>query len=59
MEEQLKCPNCGSQEDVVTRLEHVGGVGITEVITCRNRVECWCRWDEQHNLVGFTLEKEV
>lgn len=45
---KLICPNCGSDKDVVKRLEYVGGKGLTEIITCRDETGCWQRWDEQN-----------
>ena len=47
----LTCSTCGiTNEDVIERTEYVGGQGYVTVITCRNEVECWQRWDEQHGI---------
>jgi hypothetical protein len=45
----MKCPNCGSTEDIIERLEYVGGQGIVPIIQCRDSVACWKRWDKQHD----------
>ena len=56
MTTELKCPHCGSQEDVVIRSRYIGGQGYVPVVTCRDETRCAFRWDEQNDMVGFNLE---
>lgn len=51
----MNCQNCG-KEGAIKRYEYVGGQGLTEYWGCKNQIECWLRWNEQHGLKGFTLE---
>ena len=45
-----RCPTCGSDADLVRRMIYVGGTGYMWRWECRSSVECWKRWDRQHNL---------
>jgi len=48
--EKLACMTCGDTEDVVVRLEHIGGRGDEPVPQCRDSKACWARWDRQHGI---------
>ena len=52
MAKELTCPHCRHEGDVIERLRYEGGQGLAQVPECRDRNECWARWDEQH---GFSL----
>lgn len=44
------CSHCGATDDLVWRREYVGGQGYEWFPRCRDEVECWQRWDEQHGI---------
>lgn len=39
-----KCSHCGAATNLARRLSHVGGRGLVEYWTCRDRAACWRRW---------------
>lgn len=42
----MKCQHCGHRgEDVVKRLQYIGGQGYVQVRECADRVDCWERWE--------------
>lgn len=42
----LKCFHCGHRgEDVVKRLNYIGGQGYVQVRECVDRIACWDRWE--------------
>jgi len=44
------CQHCDhTGDDVVTRIEHVGGLGEVPVTECKDRKACWDRWDKQNS----------
>ena len=45
-----RCPTCGASEGLVWRTGWVGGLGNMPRLQCRDQVECWARYDRQHNL---------
>jgi len=47
----MPCVNCGATQDIVTRLEYVGGQGWVERDQCRDNTACWHRRDEQMGLL--------
>lgn len=42
------CVHCGAAENLVRRMDYVGGLGYVPRLHCANERECWARWDEQH-----------
>ena len=47
----LTCSHCRHKgKDVIIRTGYVGGKGYETSLECRNRVECWKRYDRQHGL---------
>ena len=45
-----RCVHCGATDGLVRRMEYIGGLGYVPRIRCANEVECWARFDRQHNL---------
>ena len=46
----LQCQHCGAIGDIIWHHDWVGGEGWVWNARCRNEVECWQRWDEQHGI---------
>jgi len=56
--ERKTCQVCGHKgNDVITTLEHVGGLGFTPSVHCLDRVACWARWDRQNEVEGSKHER--
>ncbi len=52
-----ECVHCGECEDVIEGYEWVGGIGYRKCLSCRDRVECWGRYDSQHGLSCLVKEE--
>ena len=46
------CGHCG-QPGAILKPVYIGGGGYVEVLRCPNVIECWKRWDKQHELEGL------
>lgn len=49
-EDIMICVHCGECEDVMEEYEYVGGIGYRKCLMCRDREECWRKWDKQNEV---------